>query len=91
MYRYQVSENVNYLAGRHTFKTGADYNGFNMRNNSFALSLNGAYVFPTLEAFIQRNASQYSQNFGLGGTSAEDAALLKSFWQHEIAVYVQDQ
>jgi hypothetical protein len=91
MYRYQVSENVNFLVGRHTFKAGADYNGFNMRNNSFALSLHGAYVFPTLEAFLQRNASQYSQNFGLNGFSAEQAALLNSFWQHELAIYLQDQ
>jgi carboxypeptidase family protein len=91
MYRYQASENVNYLVGRHTFKAGGDYNGFNMRNNSFALSLHGAYVFPTLEAFIARNASQYSQNFGLNGSTAEEAALLESFWQHEVSAYIQDQ
>lgn len=91
MYRYQLSENVNYLVGRHTLKAGADYNGFNMRNNLFALALNGAYTFPTLESFLQRTPSLYAQNFGLGGTTAEDAALLRSFWQHEVAVYIQDQ
>ena len=54
MYRYQVSENVVAVRGKHDFKFGADYNAFNMRNNAFALALNGAYMFPTLEAFIQR-------------------------------------
>ncbi len=91
MYRYQVSMNVNYVLGRHTAKFGADYNGFNMRNNSFAVAMFGAYTFPTLESFLARRASQYSQNFGLGGSTAEQAALLKTFWQHEVAIYVQDQ
>jgi hypothetical protein len=91
MYRYQLSENVNYVRGRHTYKFGADYNAFNMRNNSFALALFGAYTFPTLESFRLRQPSLYSQNFGLGGSTAEEAALLKSFWQHEVSIYVQDQ
>lgn len=91
MYRYQASENIGYLRGRHAFKIGADYDGFNMRNNSFAQALNGAYTFPTLEAFIQRRPSLYSQNFGLNGHTALDAALLKSFWQQEVAAYVQDR
>src|SRR5207253_705899 len=51
MYRYQVTSNVAYVRGKHDLKVGADYNGFNMRNNFFALALNGAYTFPTLEAF----------------------------------------
>src|SRR2546425_708071 len=91
MYRYQASENIGYLHGKHTFKIGVDYDGFNMRNNSFALALNGAYTFPTLAAFIQRQPSLYSQNFGLNGHTAQDAALLRSFWQHEVAAYMQDQ
>jgi hypothetical protein len=90
MYRYEASENIAYVHGKHGLKIGADYDGFNMRNNSFALSLNGTYTFPTLAAFIQRQPSLYSQNFGLNGSTAADAALLKSFWQREIAVYVQD-
>jgi hypothetical protein len=53
-----IRDNITWTRGRHTFKAGADYNGFNMRNNSFALSLFGAYTFPTLEAFIARNAAQ---------------------------------
>ena len=53
--------------------------------------MNGAYVFPTLEAFIQRLPSLYSPNFGLNGHTARDAALLDSFWQHEVAAYVQDR
>ena len=91
MYRYQVSENAVHVRGRHDIKFGADYNAFNMRNNSFALALNGAYVFPTLETFIARRPSLYGQNFGLNGYTAEQAALLDSFWQHEAAVYVQDR
>ena len=54
MYRYQVSENVVYVRGKHDVRFGADYNAFNMRNNAFALGLNGAYTFPNLEAFIAR-------------------------------------
>lgn len=91
MYRYQLSTNVNYLRGRQRIKFGADYDAFNMRNNSFALAMNGAYTFPTLERFIARQPSLYGQNFGLGGVTAEEAALLKSFWQSEIALYVQNQ
>lgn len=91
MYRYQVSENVVHVRGRHDIRLGADFNAFNMRNNSFALALNGAYVFPTLEAFIARRPSLYGQNFGLNGFTAQEAALLDSFWQHEAALYVQDR
>jgi hypothetical protein len=91
MYRYQVSENVVHVRGRHDIRLGADFNAFNMRNNSFALALNGAYVFPTLEAFIARRPSLYGQNFGLNGFTAQEAALLDSFWQHEAAMYVQDR
>lgn len=91
MYRYQASENIGYVRGTHTFKMGVDYDGFNMRNNSFAQALNGAYTFPTLAAFQLRQPSLYSQNFGLNGSTARDAALLKSFWQHEAAAYIQDQ
>ena len=91
MYRYQVSENAVHVRGRHDIRFGADYNAFNMRNNSFALALNGAYVFPTLETFIARRPLLYAQNFGLNGYTAEEAALLDSFWQHEAAVYVQDR
>jgi hypothetical protein len=91
MYRYQVSESVAYVRGEHSLKIGGDYNGFNMRNNFFAPALNGAYVFPTLEAFVQRLPSIYMQNFGLNGHTASDAALLDSFWQHEAAAYFQDR
>src|SRR5262245_50452893 len=91
MYRYQVSENAVHVRGSHDIKFGADYNGFNMRNNSFALALNGGYVFPTLETFIARRPLLYAQNFGLNGYTAEEAALLDSFWQHEAALYVHDR
>jgi len=91
MYRYQLSTNVNYVRGGHRIKFGADYDAFNMRRNSFALAMNGVYTFPTLERLLMRQPSLYGQNFGLGGVTAEEAALLKSFWQSEIALYVQDQ
>jgi len=91
MYRYQVSENAIHVGGRHDIKVGGDYNAFNMRNNSFALGLNGAYVFPTLETFIARRPLLYAQNFGLNGYTAQEAALLSSFWQHEAALYLQDR
>lgn len=91
MYRYQAAENVGFFRGRHSLKAGADYNGFNMRDNSFAQALNGAYTFPTLTAFVQRQPSLYSQNFGLNGHTALEAALLDSFWQHEMAAYVHDR
>ncbi len=91
MYRYQVFQNVAYARRKHDIKFGADYNAFNMRNNSFALGLNGGYVFPTLEAFIARQPLLYAQNFGLNGYTAHEAALLDSFWQHEAAFYVLDR
>ncbi len=89
MYRYQVSESAVYVRGDHDVRFGLDYNAFNMRNNAFALGLNGSYVFPTVESFIARRPLLYAQNFGLNGYTAKEAALLKSFWQHEGAAYVQ--
>lgn len=91
MYRYQVSENAVHVRGVHDIRFGADYDAFNMRNNAFALGLNGGYVFPTLEAFVARQPLLYVQNFGLNGYTAQQAALLDSFWQHEAAAYVQDR
>ncbi|MGE3956710.1 MAG: carboxypeptidase regulatory-like domain-containing protein [Vicinamibacterales bacterium] len=91
MYRYQVSESAVHLRGRHDIRFGADFNAFNMRNNSFALGLNGGYVFPTLESFVARQPLLYVQNFGLNGYTAQEAARLDSFWQHEAAAYVQDR
>jgi hypothetical protein len=91
MYRYEVSQNVAVVRGRHDVSVGAGYNGFNMRNNTFALALNGAYTFPTLEAFVLRQPSLYAQNFGLNGLTAQDAALLKSLWQHEVAAHFQER
>jgi hypothetical protein len=91
MYRYEASEHVMYTKGRHNVKIGVDYNGFNVRNNSFALALNGAYVFSSLESFQQRQPAVYSQNFGLNGNTASGAALLSSYWQHEFSGYVQDR
>ena len=91
MYRYQVSESAVHVRGNHDISFGADYNAFNMRNNAFALGLNGGYVFPTLESFIARQPLLYVQNFGLNGYTAREAALLDSFWQHETAAYIQDR
>lgn len=91
MFRYQVSESAVYARGRHDIRFGADYNAFNMRNNSFGLGLNGGYVFPTLEAFVARQPLLYVQNFGLNGYTAQQAARLDSFWQHEAAAYIQDR
>jgi hypothetical protein len=91
MYRYQAFQNVIYVREKHHLTVGADYNAFNTRNNSFALGLNGAYTFPSLETFIARQPLLYVQNFGLNGYTAHEAALLRSFWQHEAAAYVQDR
>ncbi|MFN7918150.1 MAG: TonB-dependent receptor [Vicinamibacterales bacterium] len=89
MYRYQVSESAVHTSGAHEIRVGADVDAFNMRNNAFALGLNGGYVFPTLEAFIARQPLLYVQNFGLNGYTAQQAALLDSYWQKEAAAYVQ--
>jgi hypothetical protein len=91
MYRYQAVQNVIYVREKHHLTFGADYNAFNTRNNSFALGLNGGYTFPSLEAFIARQPLLFVQNFGLNGYTAQEAALLRSFWQHEGAAYVQDR
>jgi len=91
MYRHQVSHTVVSVLGKHDVTFGADYNAFNLRNNSFTLARNGAYVFSDLEAFVERRPLLYAQNVGLNGYTAEDAALLESVWQHEAALYVQDR
>jgi hypothetical protein len=91
MYRYQAFQNVTYVREKHHVTVGADYNAFNVRDNSFALGLNGAYTFPNLEAFVARQPLLYAQNFGLNGNTAHEAALLRSVWQHEAAAYLQDR
>ncbi len=91
MFRYQGTATLSAQFGRHELKAGGDLNAFNMRNNAFALGLHGAYTFPTLEAFVARQPVLYAQNFGLNGQTAQEAALLDSFWQHEVAAWVQDR
>lgn len=91
MYRYQAFQNVVFIHEKHRVTMGVDYDAFNMRNNSFALALNGGYTFPSLETFVARQPLLYAQNFGLNGHTAAEAALLDSFWQHEAAAYVQDR
>jgi hypothetical protein len=90
MYRYQWAETLHVARGAHTFTAGADLNAYNVRRSSFAVSRFGSYVFPTLEAFVARAPTMYSQFVGLD-RSADAASWIDSLWQTEVAAYVQQR
>ena len=92
MYRYQLSENVAYVRGT---ARPQDRRGLQRLQHAQQLVRPGAERRPTRfrrsRRSFTRQPSLYSQNFGLNGYTAQEAALLESFWQHEAAAYVQDR
>jgi outer membrane receptor protein involved in Fe transport len=65
---YQPIANVTWVKGKHTFKTGLDFN-FVRAENFFPGQFAGQYFFANYQAYINRTPSRYVQAFS--GTSTE--------------------
>ncbi len=79
--RYQLVDNFSIVSGAHTTKFGVDYtriDGSLLFNGGY----NGLYLFPSLNAYLARQPSQYQQ---FTGTGALDLVM------HQIAGYIQDE
>jgi hypothetical protein len=95
--RKQVTENLSYLRGNHSFKAGLDYNEVTS-SQTFIGFANGRFVFLTTSDFINYYNSNgangtvllYLQQAGVGSTSVEQAGT-QDIEQKEPAIYVQDQ
>lgn len=83
--RWQVVDNVLYVTGRHTIKTGLDFN-FDRILNFFPGFFNGQYTFNNYTAFQNNQPSAYQQAFaGSGTTGATTNPDINDY-----AVYAQD-
>ncbi len=94
--RKQVTDNLSYLRGDHSFKAGLDYNEV-ASSQTFVGFANGRFVFLTTSDFINYVNSHgangtvllYLQQAGVGSTSVEEAGT-QTIKQKEPALYVQD-
>lgn len=94
--RKQLTENLSYLRGNHSFKAGVEYNEV-ASSQTFIGFANGRFVFLTTSDFINYYNSNgatgtvllYLQQAGVGDTSVEEAGT-QTIRQREPAVYVQD-
>jgi len=95
--RKQVTDNLSYLRGNHSFKAGLDYNEV-ASSQTFIGFANGRFIFLTTSDFINYVNSHgangtvllYLQQAGVGNTSVEEAGT-QTIKQKEPALYVQDQ
>jgi hypothetical protein len=94
--RIQVTDNLSYLRGNHSFKAGFDYNEV-ASSQTFIGFANGRFVFLTTSDFINYVNSHgangtvllYLQQAGVGSTSVVEAGT-QTIKQKEPALYVQD-
>lgn len=94
--RKQVTENLSYLRGNHSFKAGLEYNEV-ASSQTFIGFANGRFIFASVDDFINYYNSNgangtvllYLQQAGVGDTSVEEAGT-QTITQKEPAVYVQD-
>jgi hypothetical protein len=95
--RKQLTENLSYLRGNHSFKAGVEYNEVTS-SQTFIGFANGRFVFLTTSDFINYVNSGgrtgavllYLQQAGVNGNTVEQAGT-QDIEQKEPAVYVQDQ
>jgi len=95
--RKQLTENLSYLWGNHSFKAGFDYNEVTS-SQTFIGFANGRFVFLTTQDFINYYNSGgtqgvvllYLQQAGVNGNTVVDAGT-QDIKQKEPALYVQDQ
>ncbi len=94
--RKQLTDNLSYLRGNHSYKAGFDLNEVTS-SQTFIGFANGRFVFLTTSDFINYYNSGgtqgvvllYLQQAGVGSTSVEQAGT-QDIKQREPAIYVQD-
>ena len=94
--RKQLTENLSYLRGNHSFKLGVEYNEV-ASSQTFLGFANGRFVFLTTSDFINYVNSNgasgtvllYLQQAGVGSTTVEQAGT-QTITQKEPAIYLQD-
>jgi len=66
--RAQIIDNISFVMGRNSFKTGFDLNIDHILN-FFPGLFNGVYTFPTYASFVNNTPSQFAQNFAGANTT----------------------
>lgn len=79
--RYQITDNVSLVAGKHTFKFGFDFNRAFV-DQIFRSDAGGVYRFDSLNDYVMRRPAQYRQFAGSGKFQAS---------VKELALYLQDE
>lgn len=79
--RYQITNNLSVIAGKHNFKFGFDFNRAFV-DQIFRSNAGGVYSFNSLDDFANRKPAQFSQFIGTGAFQAS---------QKELAFYLQDE
>ncbi|HEX3280092.1 MAG TPA: TonB-dependent receptor [Pyrinomonadaceae bacterium] len=87
--RGQILDNISFVSGRHSFKTGFDLNIDHILN-FFPGLFNGIYTFPTYASYVARTPSQFAQNFAgpntTGATTKPNSKDFALFFQDDIRV-----
>ena len=83
--RSQIVDNILYVTGRHTFKTGIDFN-FDRILNFFPGFFSGQYTFNNYNAFSTNTPSAFQQAFAGPGT----AGATTNPDLHDYSFYFQD-
>jgi outer membrane receptor protein involved in Fe transport len=87
--RGQILDNISFVTGRHSFKTGFDLNIDHILN-FFPGLFNGVYTFPSYASFVSRTPSQFAQNFAgtntSGATTRPNSKDFALFFQDDIRV-----
>jgi hypothetical protein len=98
--RFQVIDNFSRTFGKHDLKLGVDYNA-NGNSQVFIGFAGGRYTFNTLDDFkacvTTPNAptnpcskAGFGQLVGINNFDAIESGTVPTFWQKELAFYVQD-
>lgn len=87
--RLQIIDNFSRTFGDHDLKLGVDLNS-NANSQIFIGFASGAYFFGSLEDFVKRTPLFALQLVGINGFDAVESGTVPTFWQKELAFYVQD-
>jgi hypothetical protein len=87
--RGQIIDNISFVNGRHSFKTGFDLNIDHILN-FFPGLFNGVYTFPSYASFVAGTPSQFAQNFAgvntTGATTKPNSKDFALFFQDDIRI-----
>lgn len=87
--RKQISDNFNYLFGKHDLKVGVDVN-VTGEDSLFASNPRGVFTFLNLGDFLARRPASFAQFVPLRGQTLREAEVQK-FGAREFAVFAQDK